>query len=60
MRRQRGNADDVLMAALHPGYRDGPARLGRRPWHAATVAAFAGGVVGMLVGAPALAGAMLA
>jgi glycosyltransferase involved in cell wall biosynthesis len=60
VRLQRGNADDVLMAALHPGYRDGPARLGRRPWHAATVAAFAGGVVGMLVGAPALAGAMLA
>jgi Glycosyl transferase family 2 len=60
LRLQRGNADDVLMASLHPGYRDGPTTLGKRPWHAATVAAFAGGVAAMLLRAPIVGGAMLA
>jgi glycosyltransferase involved in cell wall biosynthesis len=60
LRLQRGNADDVLMTSLHPGYRDGRTTLGKRPWHAATVAAFAGGVAAMLLGAPIVAAAMLA
>jgi glycosyl transferase family 2 len=59
LRLQRGNADDVLMRALHPGYREGRVTLGKRPWHAATVAAFAGGAAAIVVGAPVVAGTML-
>jgi glycosyltransferase involved in cell wall biosynthesis len=59
LRMQRGNADDVLMRALHPGYREGRVTLGKRPWHAATVAAFAGGAAAIVVGAPVVAGTML-
>ena len=41
LRSQRGNADDVLMRALHgPGWRERAAvPRGRRPWHLATTAA---------------------
>jgi hypothetical protein len=61
LRLQRGNADDVLMTALHPGYRDGRMnRLGRRPSHAATVAAFAGGVTALAVRAPVAAATLFA
>ncbi|WP_342762363.1 HAD-IIIA family hydrolase [Kineococcus xinjiangensis] len=43
-RQQRGNADDVLMGALHgPRWRQrAEAAVGRLPWHAVTVAAGAG------------------
>jgi len=59
LRLQRGNADDVLMTTLHPGYTDGPRkRLGRRPSHAATVAAFLGGALCLALGPP-VAGAVL-
>jgi glycosyltransferase involved in cell wall biosynthesis len=51
LRLQRGNADDVLLTALHPGHRDGPTTLGKRPWHAATVAAFVVGVAALAAGA---------
>jgi hypothetical protein len=60
LRLQRGNADDVLMTALHPGYRDGPTGLGRRPWHAVTVASFVVGAVALAAGKVALGGALLA
>ncbi len=58
LRLQRGNADDALMTALHPGYRDGPTTLGRRPWHAATVGTLAGSPIAFAAGA-AFAGAAL-
>jgi glycosyltransferase involved in cell wall biosynthesis len=50
LRLQRGNADDVLMTTLHPGYRDAPTRLGRRPWHAATLVAFVFGAAALAAG----------
>jgi hypothetical protein len=53
LRLQRGNADDVLMTTLHPGYRDGPTnRIGRRPWHAATVGSFVAALGALVLGAP--------
>jgi glycosyltransferase involved in cell wall biosynthesis len=46
IRSQRGNADDVLMRALHgPDWRDRAAvPRGRRPWHLATTAALLAGL----------------
>lgn len=52
LRVQRGNADDVLMAALHgPTWRrDAQAPPGRLRWHAATTAALAAAGLGALTG----------
>jgi hypothetical protein len=59
LRLQRGNADDVLMRRLHPAYRDGPTRLGKRPWHVATVASLAASVLALALGATAVGAALL-
>ncbi|GAB7189334.1 HAD-IIIA family hydrolase [Kineococcus sp. NUM-3379] len=58
-RQQRGNADDVLMGALHgPRWRErADAAVGRLPWHAATVAAAAAGLAGAAARRPRLAAA---
>jgi hypothetical protein len=55
LRLQRGNADDVLMAALHPGWRDHPPGFGKRGWHAVTAAAAAFAILATLAGVPLLA-----
>ncbi len=55
VRLQRGNADDALMAALHPGWRDAPRGFGRRPWHIATVAALLAAAIAAAFGAPVAA-----
>jgi hypothetical protein len=60
LRLQRGNADDALMTALHPGYRDGPTRLGRRPSHGATVGALGAAAIAFAAGAPLMGAALLA
>ncbi len=52
VRLQRGNADDVLLRALHPDLGDGPTHgIGRRPWHAVTVGAFVVGACALALGA---------
>jgi hypothetical protein len=61
VRLQRGNADDVLLGALHPDYTDGPMnRIGRRPWHAVTLATLVVGVVALALGATLVGAASLA
>lgn len=57
VRLQAGNADDVLMRRLHgPRWRQrAGAPPGRLPWHLATAAGAAGGVVGALTGCRRLA-----
>ncbi|MCW2667094.1 MAG: transferase [Frankiales bacterium] len=54
---QRGNADDVLMRALHgPDWRAAAhVPAGRRPWHLATTASLLVSVAGALAGRPGLA-----
>jgi glycosyl transferase family 2 len=60
LRLQRGNADDVLMTTLHPGYRDGPTGLGRRPVHAVTVASLGAAILAFVLGTPPVGAAALA
>jgi hypothetical protein len=59
LRLQRGNADDVLMRALHPGYSDGPMRLGRLRWHAVTACTLVAAALALGAGALPLAEAMV-
>ncbi len=57
---QRGNADDVLIERLHPGWRDRPGEPeGRRSRHLATAAAAAVAASGLLLGRRRLAAAAL-
>ena len=57
VRLQRGNADDVLMEKLHPGWRDVPGEPeGRRTRHLVTTAAALHGLAGAATGRTRLAG----
>src|SRR5205814_3103208 len=57
VQQQRGNADDVLMTALHGRAWDGRPSTGRRPRHVATTAAAALALWGVLSGRRRLAAA---
>jgi histidinol-phosphate phosphatase family protein len=58
---QRGNADDVLIERLHPGWRNRPGEPeGRRPRHLATTSAGALALTGLVLGRRRLAAAGLA
>lgn len=59
VRLQRGNADDVLMRALHGTWED-PSRRGSRPEHVATVVAFLGALAAAVTGRTRMAGAFAA
>ena len=53
---QRGNADDVLLGRLHPGWRDRPGEpKGRRGRHVAVAVAGLAGLAGLASGRPGLA-----
>ncbi len=54
VRLQEGNADDVLMRALHGSW-ERPARRGSRPWHVAAILSFAAAIAAALARRPVAA-----